>query len=116
MNLADRHCTPAAPGTPPLDAQAVATFSVQLPAWQVIDGHHLRREYTLPDFARALALVNLFGAEAEAQEHHPDLELSWGRVGVHLTTHDIGGLSEADFVLAARLETLAERAGASENG
>jgi 4a-hydroxytetrahydrobiopterin dehydratase len=114
MNLADRHCTPATPDTPPLDAPILATLSAQLPAWEVIDGHHLRRAFTLPDFKSALALVNLFGEEAEAQGHHPDLELSWGRVVVRLTTHDIGGLSEADFVLAARLERLAERAASAD--
>lgn len=116
MDLADRHCTPCTGDTPPLDAPTIATLSAQLPAWEVVDGHHLRREYALPDFKRALALVNLFGEEAEAQGHHPDLELSWGRVGVQLHTHAIDGLSEADFVLAARLERLAERAGASGTG
>lgn len=109
MDLADQQCTPPAAGTPALDAQTVATLAAQLPAWEVIDDRELRRAYTLPDFAGALALVNLFGEEAEAQQHHPDLELSWGRVGVRLTTHDIGGLSRADFVLAARLERLAGR-------
>lgn len=105
MSLADRHCLEAR-STAPLPPAHVAALLAQVPAWQVHDGRRLRRELRFSDFAAALACVNLLGAEAERQGHHPDLGLSWGRVTIELTTHDLGGLSEADFILAARFDRL----------
>jgi 4a-hydroxytetrahydrobiopterin dehydratase len=107
MSLADRICRPAARGAPPLDAAQLAPLAAQVPRWTVEQGRCLRRAFRFPDFATALAFVNSIGAEAEAQGHHPDLALGWGRVEVTLTTHDVGGLSEADFILAARFDRLA---------
>jgi 4a-hydroxytetrahydrobiopterin dehydratase len=75
--------------------------------WSVIDDHHLRREYSFPDFASALAFTNRVGALAEEQGHHPDLELGWGRVVVTIWTHKIDGLTRSDFVLAAHISDLA---------
>lgn len=69
-----------------------------------LDGQVLRKTFTFPDFASALAFVNAVGALAEEAQHHPDLTLSYGKVGVELTTHDAGGLSEKDFALAERIE------------
>ena len=86
----------------------IAPLAEQLPSWEVIEGHHLRREYRFDDFKQALAFVNAVGAEAEAQGHHPDLELAWGKVGVRLYTHKIDGLARADFIMAARIEGLFE--------
>jgi len=74
--------------------------------WQVIDGHHLAKHYRFPDFATGLAFVNRVGALAEDVGHHPDLSLSWGKVGVEIWTHIIGGLHEADFIFAARCDRL----------
>jgi 4a-hydroxytetrahydrobiopterin dehydratase len=108
LSLADRSCRPVARGTPPLDAAQIAPLAAQVPRWTVEQGHRLRRAFRFPDFAMALAFVNSIGAEAESQGHHPDLALGWGRVEVTLTTHDVGGLSEADFILAARIDRLAE--------
>ena len=73
-------------------------------AWQVIDGHHLSRTYDFPDFSQALVFVNRIGAIAEQQGHHPDLRLGWGKVGVEIWTHKIDGLTESDFVLAAKID------------
>ena len=73
----------------------------------MIDGQRLEREYRLPDFAAGLALVNRIGALAEAQDHHPDLLLAWGRVRITVWTHSVGGLSLNDFILAAHIDRLA---------
>jgi 4a-hydroxytetrahydrobiopterin dehydratase len=105
MSLADRTCEPPSRGAPPLTAAAIAPLAAQVPAWALAGGR-LRREFKFKDFATALAFVNRIGAQAEAQGHHPDLELAWGRVAVTLWTHDVGGLSEADFILAARIDRL----------
>jgi len=75
--------------------------------WRVVEAHHLEKEYTFPDFLTALEFVNRVGELAEEQDHHPDLELSWGRVLVRIWTHKIDGLTESDFVFAARTEQLA---------
>ena len=73
-------------------------------AWQVVETHHLEREYDFPDFVSALEFTNEIGEIAEEQGHHPDIHLSWGRVGVEIWTHKIDGLTESDFVLAAKFD------------
>jgi len=78
----------------------------QLEGWTVVNEHHLEKEYKFKDFAEALAFVNRLGAVAEAEGHHPDIFLTWGRVSVTLWTHSIGGLSEKDFVLAAKADAV----------
>lgn len=88
----------------PLDALAIAPLLAALPGWTVVDDHHLFRRYAFPDFAQALAFVNAVGALAEAAMHHPDIKLSWGQVEIELFTHDLGGLCQADFALAARFD------------
>ena len=103
--LADRDCVPRHEGAP-LDATALAPLLAELPGWTVIDGTRLERPFAFPDFARALACVDAIGAEAERWQHHPDLELGWGRVRVRLWTHAIGGLTEADCVLAAKIDRI----------
>lgn len=107
--LADKSCVPCEAGTPPLTGAELAKLETELGGdWKVIDGHHLEKEYRLKDFVQALALVNRIGEMAEEQIHHPDLHLSWGRVRVVVWTHDVGGLSEGDFVFAAKADRLAE--------
>ena len=103
--LAARRCRPLPSGTPALAAADCAAYLAQLPGWELAAGR-LRRTYSLPDFARALALVNAIGGLAEAEDHHPDIALSWGKVGVELWTHSVDGLSENDFILAAKIEAL----------
>lgn len=102
--LADRECVPCTGTTPRLTAAQIEPLLAQLAGWSVVDGHHLYKEYRLPDFAAALDLVNRIGAVAEHANHHPDLFLAWGKVGVKIWTHVIDGLSESDFVLAAQCE------------
>lgn len=102
--LADRACVPCKGDTPPLTSEQWQPLLAEVRDWEVIDGHHLQRTYRLRDFATALELVNRIGAIAEEQFHHPDIELAWGRVGVKIWTHKIDGLTESDFVFAAKCD------------
>ena len=106
-SLSDRDCVPCRGGVPPLTPGEIAPLLAQLHGWQVVDGHHLEKRYTLKNFADALELVNRIGAIAEQQNHHPDIALSWGLVVVTIWTHKINGLSESDFVLAAKCDDAA---------
>jgi 4a-hydroxytetrahydrobiopterin dehydratase len=77
-----------------------------LPAgWEIVDNHHLLKAYKFPDFAQALAFVNRIGEIAEAANHHPDIELSWGKVVVKTFTHTINGLTEKDYNLANKIDS-----------
>ena len=102
--LADRQCVPCKGGVPPLTSDEIEPLLAQVEGWNVVDGHHLEKQYKLKNFAEALALVNRIGAIAEEQNHHPDLFLAWGRVGVKIWTHKINGLTESDFVFAAKCD------------
>ena len=106
--LTARHCTPCEGGVPPFTAGQIKDHLAALPAWQLVEGGRLiRRDYKFKDFAAALALLQRVGAVAEAEGHHPDLHLTGYRhAAVELTTHAIGGLSENDFVLAAKIDAL----------
>jgi 4a-hydroxytetrahydrobiopterin dehydratase len=100
MGLADKHCVPCRGGVPPLAGAALDDFKAQLAGWEVVREHHLEKTYTFPDF------VNRAGAIAEQEGHHPDLYLSWGKVGVEIWTHKIDGLTESDFILAAKIDQI----------
>jgi 4a-hydroxytetrahydrobiopterin dehydratase len=102
--LASRRCVPCRRGMPALTHEQIAYLLQRLEGWAVEDDRMLVKTYRFPDFAAGLAFVNRAGAIAEAEGHHPDLHLAWGRVGVELSTHVIGGLSENDFILAAKLD------------
>jgi 4a-hydroxytetrahydrobiopterin dehydratase len=105
--LADKRCVPCKGGVPPLKGEALRALQAQIDsAWQVVGEHHLEREFRFPDFAAALAFVNRVGAMAEEQNHHPDLFLAWGRARVTVWTHTIDGLTESDFVFAAKCDRL----------
>lgn len=103
-DLSSRHCTALPEGSPALAGSEVETLLLQLDGWAVVDGLRLARTWTFPDFAAALAFVNRVGAIAEAEDHHPDIAFGWGRVSVETWTHTVGGLSENDFILAARID------------
>ncbi len=105
--LPDRNCTPCLGKEPPLHGDTLQPYLGQLPPqWTVVEEHHLVKTFKFKDFKGALAFVNAAGAVAEAQGHHPVIEFTWGRVTVTLWTHKINGLSENDFILAAKLEAL----------
>ena len=88
----------------PLTGEAVDRLFKQLDGWQIEGGKELRKEYRFPDFRQALDFVNRVGEAAESAGHHPDIYLTWGKVRVTLSTHSIGGLSENDFILAAKAD------------
>lgn len=105
--LANQECVPCRGGIPRLADEQLSILLRQLaPGWEVVDGHHLKREYPFKDFKQALAFVNRVGELAEQQQHHPDLHLGWGRVMITLWTHKIDGLTENDFRLAAKIDAL----------
>ncbi|MBZ5727130.1 MAG: 4a-hydroxytetrahydrobiopterin dehydratase [Acidobacteriia bacterium] len=106
MTLAEKHCVPCRGGVPPLKGEALEKMKPQVPGWQVVDEHHLARTYAFPDFRTALEFVNRVGGIAEAEGHHPDLYLAWGKVEVKIWTHKVDGLTESDFILAAKIDAV----------
>lgn len=108
-SLADKTCVPCKGGVPPLKGAQFSQIYDQLPErlqWNIVHEHHLVRIYNFPDFKSALAFVNHIGALAEEQGHHPDILLAWGKVAVTLWTHAVDGLTESDFILAAKIDQL----------
>jgi 4a-hydroxytetrahydrobiopterin dehydratase len=105
MGLADNKCVPCRGGVPPVEAGKAQELLKQLQkGWQLSSQGHLERLYTFKDFAQALAFVNKVGAVAEAEGHHPDFHLGWGKCTVEIWTHKINGLTESDFYLAAKAD------------
>ena len=104
--LSSKTCVPCRGGVPPLAGQPLEDLAKQVPGWRVVDGHHLTRNFTFPDFKEALAFVNKVGAIAEEQGHHPDIFLAWGKVAVTLWTHKVDGITESDFIMAAKIDRL----------
>ncbi len=106
--LAARHCVPCEGGVPPLDSSQVQSYLRQMPGWKLTaDGKAIRREWRVEDFATAIDFFNRIAQIAEREDHHPDLHLTGYRnAAVELSTHAIGGLSENDFVLAAKIDQL----------
>jgi 4a-hydroxytetrahydrobiopterin dehydratase len=103
--LAKNACVPCKGGVPPLKGEALHTMHAQLGAdWQLINEHHLEKEYKLKGYAPAVAFTNAVAAVAEEQNHHPDILLAWGKVKVSVWTHKIDGLTESDFFFAAKVE------------
>ena len=104
--LATKHCVPCRGGVPPLGADQIIPLIDQLRGWEVIQTHHLTKNYAFPDFVSALRFVNRIGEVAEQEGHHPDIYLTWGKVRIQTYTHKIDGLSESDFILAAKIDEL----------
>ena len=102
--LANKQCVPCRGGTPPLSGDAVNDLLRKLDGWAVEQEYHLTRAFTLQDFAKSLAFVNRIGGIAEQQNHHPDIYLAWGKVRVDVWTHKIKGLTESDFIFAAKVD------------
>lgn len=105
-DLARKKCIPCSGGVPPLTETEQIELLEQLSAWEVVDGHHLTKEYSYKNFAEPLAFVNKVAEVAEAENHHPDIYLAWGKVKIDIWTHKIDGLTESDFVLAAKIDQL----------
>ncbi|MEJ7714092.1 MAG: 4a-hydroxytetrahydrobiopterin dehydratase [Pyrinomonadaceae bacterium] len=103
-DLASRNCVPCHGGVPKLSGEEISNYVNQLRGWEVVDDHHLKKAYKFSNFIQALDFVNAIGALAEQQGHHPDICFGWGKTEITLFTHAIDGLSESDFVLAAKID------------
>ncbi len=103
--LANRNCVPCRGDTPPLKGEELDGLRQQVPDWEVVEEHHLRRAFKFKNFREALGFVNRVGELAEEQGHHPDISFGWGYAEVTVFTHKIDGLTESDFVFAAKVDS-----------
>jgi 4a-hydroxytetrahydrobiopterin dehydratase len=107
-DLASKECVPCRGGVPPLAGDELNQLMAQLGGgWRVVDGHHLEKDFRFPNFRGALDFTDKVGDLAEDQGHHPDIYLAWGKVKITVWTHKINGLTESDFVFAAKSDALA---------
>jgi len=106
-DLASKQCVPCRGGVPALRGEELRRMHAELDSgWQVIDEHHLSKRYAFEDFRQALDFTNRVGEMAEEQGHHPDILLAWGKVEITVWTHKIDGLTESDFIFAAKADRL----------
>ena len=104
--LASKTCVPCRGGVPPLGGEELASLLKQVDGWSVVEEHHITKTFKFPDFRKAFDFTNRVGELAEEQGHHPDIYLAWGKVGITAWTHKINGLTESDFILAAKIDRL----------
>jgi 4a-hydroxytetrahydrobiopterin dehydratase len=104
--LARKSCVPCRGGVPPLRGASINLLLEQLNGWTTVEDHHLTKTFKFADFAGALKFVNQVGEIAEREDHHPDIYLAWGKARVDIWTHKIDGLTESDFILAAKIDTV----------
>jgi 4a-hydroxytetrahydrobiopterin dehydratase len=104
--LADKTCVPCRGGVPALKGEELEALHRSVPDWIVANEHHIQREFRFPDFKQALDFVNHVGSLAEEQGHHPDILLAWGKAQITLWTHKVDGLTESDFIMAAKIDRL----------
>ena len=102
--LAERKCIPCTGGVPKLDADGIAKFAPEVPEWDVVDRKKLRRTFDFDDFAQALEFVNAVGEIAEEEGHHPNIAFTYGEATIEIWTHKVDGLTESDFILAAKID------------
>ena len=108
--LAAKQCVPCRGGVPPLKGAELQALLLTLGGgWQVLKEHHLEKEYAFKNFREALSFTNAVGEIAEREDHHPDIFLAWGKVKLTIWTHKIDGLTESDFVLAAKADQALEQ-------
>jgi 4a-hydroxytetrahydrobiopterin dehydratase len=101
--LAAKECIPCRGGVPPLKGKEIIALLEKLSGgWKAVGEHHLEKEFTFKNFREALDFTNRVGELAEAQGHHPDIYLVWGKVKLTIWTHKIDGLTESDFIFAAK--------------
>ncbi len=105
-SLTKKNCVPCRGGVPPLNGEEIAKLLSQLNGWKAVSEHHLEKSFDFPDFMTALVFTNKIGALAEQEGHHPDIHLTWGKVRLAIWTHKIDGLTESDFILAAKCDEL----------
>src|SRR5262245_19737316 len=102
--LARMACAPCRGGVPPLTAEEIAPLAAQVPAWEIVDAHHLHRRIETEDFMQSLRLAERIAPVAEKAGHHPDLLVAYGRLEIQIFTHKIDGLTKNDFILAAKID------------
>ncbi len=103
-SLTQKKCVPCRGGIPPLKGSELSKFDKELgKTWEIVDEHHLKKEFLFKNFREALDFTNKIGKLAEDEGHHPDIHLAWGKVTVTIWTHKIDGLTESDFILAAKI-------------
>lgn len=105
MSLAEKHCLPCKGGVPPLDGGETERLLKELSGWRIDEGK-LTREIKFKNFKEPVAMANLIAELADREGHHPDLHIYWGRLKIVLYTHKINGLTESDFILAAKIDRL----------
>lgn len=106
-DLTSKHCVPCEGGVPPLDDEKIQRYLAELGGrWEHIPGlvHKIEKNFTFKDFKEAMVFVNRVAKLAESEGHHPDIHISWNKVKLELFTHAIHGLSENDFIVAAKIE------------
>ena len=105
--LRDRHCTPCKKETTPLDAEEIKHFKVQINSdWKVVNNKKIQKNFSVKDFNEAIAFAQEIAELADEEDHHPDLGVHYDAVEVELSTHNIGGLSPNDFILAAKIDAI----------
>ena len=107
-DLAKQHCEPCEKGTPPVSEEEAAALASEVPDWERDGNRTLKREFSFDNFRDAFGFVARAALIAEAEQHHPDIELGWGRAAFELTTHAASGLTRNDFVMAAKIDGLAQ--------
>jgi 4a-hydroxytetrahydrobiopterin dehydratase len=116
-DLASKHCIPCRGGVPPLKGHELAALLARLGnGWKTVNEHHLEKNYAFPDFRQALDFTVRVGAVAEREGHHPDVYLAWGKVILTIWTHKIDGLTESDFILAAKADNELGPTGSATHG
>lgn len=103
-NLLERECVPCRGGVPPLAGDSLRELLAELNGWEVVEEHHLQKSYQFKNFREAFAFVSRVSEVAEAEQHHPEVCFGWGHVEIKIWTHKIGGLSENDFIVAAKID------------
>lgn len=105
-DLAQKVCVPCRGGVPPLSGRELTALLNQVSGWTVVGEHHIQKQFKFSNFVTALEFVNRVGALAEEQGHHPDIYLAWGKVEIKIWTHKIDGLTESDFIMAAKIDNI----------
>ena len=102
--LNEKHCAACSGAVALLSPEQQAELLPQLQGWEIVGNHHLQKNYKFPDFKSALSFVNGVGEVAESENHHPNISFTWGKVQVEIFSHKLNGLTEADFILAAKID------------
>ncbi len=106
-DLTHKKCVPCSSGVAAANSQEIMRLHQEVPEWEVVEGHHLSRAYGFSDFVQTLVFVNKVGEMAEEEGHHPNITFTYGQARIDIWTHQVDGLTESDFILAAKIDTIA---------